>query len=238
VGLPGTDGRRRIYLMRHGHVSYSDAQGRPINPQNVPLTDEGRAQAAAARDLLAEIAFDRAVCSGLPRARETAEIVLSPHDLDLEEDPAFLELRGARLSTISPERREALFVYGLERAHEPGARFAEGDLFVDFEARIAAGLDAWLALPGWTRLLLVAHDAVNRMVLSIVSGAGLAGLGAFEQDFGCINVIDVDIVDGRAIRRLIKAINMTPYNPAKHGNYRTSFEQVFHALGIGVREEG
>ena len=94
--------------MRHGHVSYSDAAGRPINPLNVPLTDEGRAQAAAARDLLAEIAFDRAVCSGLPRARETAEIVLGPHDLDLEEDPAFLELRGARLSTIPPERREAL----------------------------------------------------------------------------------------------------------------------------------
>jgi len=87
-------------------------------------------------------------------------------------------------------------------------------------------------------LLLVAHDAVNRMVLSLVSGAGLAGLGSFEQDFACINVIDVDISDGQIVRRLIKAVNVTPYNPAKHGNYHTSFEQVFHALGIGAREEG
>ncbi len=237
MALPGTDGRRRIYLMRHGAVSYVDAGGRPINPLDVPLTAEGREQAAAARDLMAGIALDRALCSGLPRARETAEIVLAPHGLDLEEDTGFRELRGARLSTIAPERREALFVYGLERAHEPGARFAEGDLFADFEDRIAGALEACLAQPGWTRMLLVAHDAVNRMILSLVSGAGLAGLGAFEQDFGCINVIDVDIADGQPVRRLIKAVNVTPYNPAKHGNYHTSFEQVFHSLGIGVRNE-
>jgi len=97
VALPVTDGRRRIYLMRHGHVSYADEQGRPINPQEVPLTAAGRAQAAAARDLLAEVAFDRAVCSGLPRARQTAEIVLEPHAVRLEDQPGFTELRGARL---------------------------------------------------------------------------------------------------------------------------------------------
>ena len=131
-----------------------------------------------------------------------------------------------------------MFVYGLEGAHEPGARFAEGDLFADFEARVGGALEGCLTCPGWTRLLLVAHDVVNRMILSLVSGAGLSGLGAFEQDFCCINVIDVDIVDGQTVRRLIKAVNVTPYNPAKHGNYHTSFEQVFHAMGIGVRKEG
>src|SRR5258706_366845 len=39
--------RRRVYLMRHGEVSYFP-DGRPVPPEGVPLNDEGRAQARAA----------------------------------------------------------------------------------------------------------------------------------------------------------------------------------------------
>ena len=55
-------GRRRIYLMRHGHVDYFDSA--LDDPRNAPLTDEGRDQAGAARDALANIAFDAALSSG------------------------------------------------------------------------------------------------------------------------------------------------------------------------------
>ena len=40
--------RRRIYLMRHGNVTYFDESGRPILPEAVPLNEQGRAQAEAA----------------------------------------------------------------------------------------------------------------------------------------------------------------------------------------------
>ena len=59
--------RRRIYLMRHGAVAYFDGSGHPVPPDTVPLTEEGRAQAEAARDLLEGIALDRVIASGLPR---------------------------------------------------------------------------------------------------------------------------------------------------------------------------
>ena len=39
--------------MRHGAVAYFDADGRPTQPDEVGLTDEGRAQAEAAHALLA-----------------------------------------------------------------------------------------------------------------------------------------------------------------------------------------
>ena len=58
--------------MRHGAVDYVDAEGRPVAPDEVPLTAEGRAQAAAARELLSEIALDRVITSGLPRTLQTA----------------------------------------------------------------------------------------------------------------------------------------------------------------------
>src|ERR671914_421469 len=71
--------RRRLYLMRHGAVSYFRDDGTPVDPDAVVLNEEGRAQAAAARDLLAQVEFDRVLTSGLRRTNETAEIVAQSH---------------------------------------------------------------------------------------------------------------------------------------------------------------
>ena len=76
--LPGTTGRRRIYLMRHGHVDYfSKEVVESRDPKLAKLTPQGIAQAQAAGEALSEVKFDFAICSGLRRTRETAEIVLS-----------------------------------------------------------------------------------------------------------------------------------------------------------------
>ena len=40
--------RRRIFLMRHGDVTYFDDSGHSINPENVPLNERGREEASAA----------------------------------------------------------------------------------------------------------------------------------------------------------------------------------------------
>ena len=230
MALPGTKGRRRIYLMRHGEVSYVGPDGTPVDPVTVPLTDHGRDQVRAARDFLREIPFDRVICSGLPRTIETARIMLEARNIALETEERFREIRGGRLSKVSPEEREAAFVYGLENAAEPNATFAGGEIFADFRDRITSTFEEILAEPGWKRLLLVSHDVVNRMLLAHSCGADLAGISAFEQDMACINVVDMDILDGRIERRLIKAVNFTPYNGAKSGMYQTSFEQVFSTL--------
>lgn len=230
MALPGTKGRRRIYLMRHGHVSYVDEEGMPVDPKTVLLTDTGVSQAKAARQILKDIHFDRAICSGMPRTRQTAEVVLGARDLALEDHDGFVEITGGRLSQVAPEHREAAFVYGLENAARPGARFAGGELFKTFEKRITGAFDDVILQPDWKCLLLVCHDAVNRMVLSHVCGAGLSGLASFEQDMACLNVIDVDVVNGRVERQLIKAVNITPYNTVKDGMYHTSLEEVFKTL--------
>src|SRR5512134_380036 len=75
-GLPGTRGRKRIYLMRHGEVSYRRPDGRTVFSTAVPLTQEGADQALAMRELLAEVPFDLGAHTGLERTRQTAELVL------------------------------------------------------------------------------------------------------------------------------------------------------------------
>ena len=61
--------RRRIYLMRHGSVTYFDGDGKPFLPEMVPLNPQGQAQATAAGAIFAaeKIRFDRVIVSGLPR---------------------------------------------------------------------------------------------------------------------------------------------------------------------------
>ena len=96
--LPGTDGRRRLYLMRHGHVDYLKGALTAGTIDGVPLTDRGRDEARAAGIALSHVPFDLALCSGLNRARETAEIVLNLQDQDdtpvLHADERLREIKG------------------------------------------------------------------------------------------------------------------------------------------------
>src|SRR3954451_2559155 len=103
--------RRRLYLMRHGEVSYFGAGGEPVRPESVALTAEGRAQAEAAREAFAGVAFDRVVTSGLPRTDETARIVAPAHEP--EAWPELEEWRGGRLVDIPDDEVEAAYVGGL-----------------------------------------------------------------------------------------------------------------------------
>ena len=226
MALPGTKCRHRIYLMRHGEVSYFDAQGAARNPAMVSLTDKGQDQARAAGAALKDVPIDRVVCSGLPRTQQTAALATEGRDLTLIDEPGLKELRGGRFSDIPRERVEAEIIYGFDTADQPGARFARGELIIDFERRVVEAFVGLLAEPDWTTMLVVAHDAVNRILLGWTCGAGLSAVASFEQDMGCLNIIDIDLQDGEIVRRLIKAVNVTPYNLVKLGINRTSMEQV------------
>src|SRR5258708_40027636 len=101
--------RRRVYLMRHGHVDYfSPAVRETGDIHSVCLSARGQSEAEAAGKALAHIQFDRAVCSGLPRTRETAEVVLSfiPNAPDLRVAADLVELRGGKLAPV--RSRDAL----------------------------------------------------------------------------------------------------------------------------------
>jgi probable phosphoglycerate mutase len=145
----------------------------------------------------------------------------------LEEIPVLKEIHSGPASGKSREQLDAEFVYGMETADQPGARFAGGDLYQVFYDRVVGGLEDLLLQPGWRNLLLVAHDGTNRMLLAWACYGGLASARAFEQDPGCLNVIDADVVNGRILRRLLKLSNLTPINHTKLGNHLTSMEQVF-----------
>ena len=226
--LPGTDSRRRIYLLRHGAVEYLNPDGTRVkDAPHVGLTADGRAQATLIAELLRDVEFDRVVHSGLPRARETAEIVLGDERTHtLEAAPEFREIHIGHIDQVPPNRIEREFTYGFEAAAAPAASLARGEPFGDFFERVVAGFENLLRQPGWTRLLLVAHGGTNRAILSWMARGGLDSLASFEQDEGCLNVLDVDLENGEVVRRYLRVMNLTPCNLTKEGLYLTTLEQI------------
>lgn len=220
--MPRFPPRRRIYLLRHGEVSYIE-QGQAVPTETVQLNEHGRAQAAAAARALADVQFDRVVCSGMPRTIETAQIVCGERGLPIEALPALHEIRGGKIMHLSGSELRATFVDAITRRLAPDDSFLLGETFGDFRARILPALHALLADQAWGTMLLVLHGAVNRVILAEVLGADLDALGHFEQDAGCINIIDVN----EAGYGIIRLINYTPDNPLKAGMDLTSMERYF-----------
>ena len=214
--------RRRLYLMRHGEVNYFE-QGRPAPPEGVHLNEQGRAQAAAAALVLADVAFDWAVTSGLPRTDQTAAIVLADRALPVITAPGLREIRGGRLADIPPQELRRTFVDAMTRRLSAADTFLLGESFGDFRDRVLPAFHALIADTSWSAMLLVAHGAVNRVILADVIGLDLHGIGHLEQDAGCINLLDFD-EQGYGLARLV---NYTPYNPLKDGLALTTMERYF-----------
>ena len=231
--LPGTKARRRIYLMRHGHVDYLAKHVVASGQINfVPLTKRGRLQAEAAGVALSHVAFDRAVCSGYPRTHETASHVLAaqkkPPPLEIE--PLLVEREGGKVAPVKSREEliEALRGKFTDAGVPEHAERYGGELAADAQARAVKAIRRLLKEPGWHTALVVAHEGINRLLLSWACGGGLNAVGGFEQDTGCINVLDFDLrEDGEVARTMIKSVNLTPYNWLKHGMNATSLEALF-----------
>jgi len=212
--LPGTNGRRRIYLMRHGFVDYTSKEVvETRDPTVARLTERGREEARTAGLALRDVQLDIALCSGLLRTQQTAGLVLGERkqEMPLETDARFEELHsGQYIDFESAEQLAAKMSEQFDRAGEDGATFLPGgELFVDADKRIKAGLADLLARPDWATALLVAHEGVNRLILASILDAPLQASTGFEQDTGCINILDFDLVPdvaangGRRIERAV-----------------------------------
>ena len=151
--------------MRHGAVAYFDDAGRPVAPDAVPLTDEGRAQALAARELLEDIRIDRVICSGLPRTTETATLVAPEREVEVW--PELKELMGSKLSSIPAAELEEAFVHAFRGVVPNEKRFLGGETIGALFDRVVPALDRLVADEDWDTVLVVAHGAVNRAILLV-----------------------------------------------------------------------
>ncbi|MBN3758744.1 histidine phosphatase family protein [Paraburkholderia sp. Tr-20389] len=228
--------RRRIYLMRHGDVTYFDASGSAIDPERVPLNEKGRAQADAAGRAFAEqdVRFDRVVASGLPRTVETAERVLAQMgaDVAVEIEPAWEEIRSGKPGSLPLADLEAAFLSAFDGIVSEDVRFLGGETIGELFDRVLPALAALREDRTWDVVLLVLHGGVNRALLShAITAGGRTFFGHLAQATGCINALDVGAAPRDWVVRLINHAALSPL----HRDVRNTSMEMLYAQFIQSR---
>jgi probable phosphoglycerate mutase len=194
----------RILLARHGETPWN-AEGRYQGQEDIPLSPLGETQARALGERLRKVHIARAVASPLRRARHTAELALGERDLPLTLDPGLMEIahgtwEGLLASEIHERDADRLRAWR-DTPHEVQMPEGESLQHVLHRAWPAFGRAA-AGLGDHDTLLIVAHDAVNRVLLCHVLGIPLARLWGFRQAPTTLNLLEGPDVDHLEVVRL------------------------------------
>lgn len=224
--------RRRLYLFRHGAVDYLNSDGSLVgDPDLVDLNERGRSQAAAMAELFRDVHVDKALCTPLPRTRQTGETILADRDLELGVAAELEEIRPIKGMAPGGYDIVADVAFSHWRADHEDATFLGGERYHDFYERISNAMDAILADPSWHNLAVFAHGGTNAAVLGWATGVGLAAFGLLDQSTCCLNVIDFDVDEsGALLRKTVRGMNITAYDPVMHHRNAGDMEMLAHRL--------
>ncbi len=204
-----------LLLCRHGETPWN-REGRYQGHTDIPLAPTGEAQARALGKRLAEVKLDRAVASPLSRARKTAELALGERRAStLTFDDGLKEIshggwEGKLVSEISASHPELLDQW----KNRPTASLPAGPNAESLQQVLDR---AWAALGRATKglaadetMLVVAHDAVNRVILCRVLGLPLERVWSFRQAPATLNVLSGATLESLQVVRLNDADHVAP----------------------------
>ena len=195
----------RILLARHGETPWN-AEGRYQGQEDIPLSPVGEAQARALGQRLQDTRIDRAVASPLSRAKRTAELALGEARTGaLQVDAGFLEIahgewEGLLASEIAARDGQRLHAW---REQPDTVQMPGGESLQQVLDRAWAALQrACNGLDDDATVLLVAHDAVNRVLLCRILDIPLQRLWGFRQAPTTLNLLEGPDADRLEVVRL------------------------------------
>lgn len=204
-----------VLLCRHGETPWN-REGRYQGHTDIPLAESGEGQARALGARLAEVRIDRAVASPLVRARKTAELILgSARAPMLGFDDGLKEIshgkwEGKLVSEIQQSHPELLDAW----KHRPTATLPTGPNAESLQQVLDR---AWVALSRACSglgepqtVLVVAHDAVNRVLLCRILGLPLERVWSFRQAPATLNVLSGESLEALQVVRLNDADHVAP----------------------------
>ncbi|WGT83435.1 histidine phosphatase family protein [Acinetobacter baumannii] len=222
--------RLRIYLVRHGHVSYFDTANNPINPKFAQLSEQGIEQIQQLAHQLQNVSFEKIYSSTMPRSIQTAEILkrYQNEHKDIQSFDDIREIRAGRLREISLDRAE-LEIKKAYQFHKNNLElFVQGESWSLFITRVLTWFEGMILTANKDQNILISsHDIVNRILINWVYGHDFKDVYSQEQDYGCLNILDLTIENQRVISKRIKLQNFTPYNLIKNELFNSAMDDVY-----------
>ena len=191
----------KILLARHGETPWN-AEGRYQGQEDIALSEVGERQASLLGQRLADVRIDRAVASPLSRADRTARLALgATRESMLRTDAGLAEIahgtwEGLLASEIRERDPDRLTAWrdAPDTVQMPGGE----SLQQVFDRAWPAFVTAIDGLGADDTALIVAHDAVNRVILCRILGIPFSKLWTFRQAPTTLNLlegVDADRLD-------------------------------------------
>lgn len=212
---PGTQGLR-LLLVRHGETEWNRVS-RFQGGIDVPLNENGRQQAQQVAEFLKDVPIDFAVTSPMLRPKETAEVILQHHPhVNLQLQPQFREINhglweGKFESEIQQEYGELLHQWKVTPAT---VQMPEGENLQQVWDRATIAWDdivqsTPMSSTGVKTGLVVAHDAINKVILCHVLGLSPDSFWSIKQGNGAVSAIDY--AHGAEMVPMLQAMNITTH---------------------------
>jgi probable phosphoglycerate mutase len=196
----------KILLARHGETPWN-AEGRYQGQRDIALSENGERQARLLGERLAKVKITRAVASPLSRARRTAEFALGEDRIPmLALEPGLQEIahgdwEGLLASEI--RERDPVRLRAWRETPETVQMPGGGESIVEVLDRAWPAFQrACEGLDDDDTLLVVAHDAVNRVILCRILGLPLSRLWSFRQAPTTINLLEGGSAEALEVVRL------------------------------------
>ena len=182
----------RVLLIRHGATVLS-AEDRFAGSTDVLLSDEGRSQARALGERLADAELAAVYASPMKRTVETASLVAAPHRLDLVTDEGLREIDHGRWEQLTRKEVEARFPEEYSNWEADPFTFAPeaGESGLSVMARALPVLRRIVDAHAGKTVAVVSHKATIRLVLCSLLGIDARGYrDRLDQSPACLNALD------------------------------------------------
>jgi broad specificity phosphatase PhoE len=192
----------RIVLVRHGRTEWN--KGEIFRgTADVPLDEQGRTEAACARDWLKTETFHAAYSSPLIRAVETARIILEPHGIPVQEHKGLTDLDYGEWQGKPHDEVKRTYgeLYRVWRAAPHTAVFPGGEGLGAVRDRALSAVQELVAKHPGETVLIAAHRVVNKVLIAALLGLDNAHFWEIGQDTAALN--EFLYLEGKWICRLL-----------------------------------
>lgn len=200
----------RIFLWRHPEV-LGVSDGRFWGHTDVGLSRQGKLQLKAVARHMSQEKLTAIYSSDLIRTRLVAEAVgrkQSPRR-KVEPLPALRELNLGIWEGLTYREISERYPMELQARQDdlPGFRILQGESLNDVAERVMPAFLEIVAANQGGVVCVVAHAGVNRVILTRLMGAPLERIFRLEQQYACLNLIDIFEDGTPVIKRLNQIVH-------------------------------